>query len=299
MRNDRLNKYIWIIDTISSRGRISRSELNELWEKSALYDGRPIPHRSFFNYRRDIERIFNVDILCDNLNRYYIETPDSPADEAFRSWMLDSFAIRGAMADASDIASRIEVENIPSARDYLAPIISALRQNRQISFSYAGFNRSMPETDIPFEPYFLKLFRQRWYMIGRRADSGELRTYALDRIKALNITSREFSMPDGLAPSDIFGELFGITSSRGPVHHIIIEAQPITAKYLRALPLHRTQREDLYSNRSLFHYDMKITPDFVRELMSLGPDVTVVEPRELRVMLTEQLRSTLRNYDPS
>lgn len=297
MRNDLLNKYIWIVDTITSRGKITRRELNELWVHSALYDGHPIPHRTFFNYRRDIERLFNIEILCDNLNRYYIASSDSPADQAFRSWMLDSFAVRGAMAEASDLSQRIEVENIPSARDFLAPIIRALRENKLISFSYAGFNRVLPDTDILFAPYFLKLFRQRWYMIGIRSNSGDLRTYALDRIVSLVITDREFSMPDGLEPGDVFNDLFGITSSHGDVHHVILSVQPLTAKYLRALPLHHSQREDMYSDRSLFHFDLKLTPDFLRELMSLGPDVTVVEPKELRVMLTEQLRATLCNYE--
>ncbi len=298
MRNDMLNKYIWIVDTITSHGRLTRSEINRLWELSPHYDGNPIPHRTFFNYRRDIERIFNIDILCDNLHRYYIASPDSPADEAFRSWMLDSFAMRSAMTAASDLSGRIDVEKIPSARDYLAPIISALRANKCIVFSYKSFKRTLPDTDIPFAPYFLKLFRQRWYMIGRRTDTGEIRTYALDRIAALSLTSLTFTMPEGLEPADLFSDLFGITSSRGDVHHVILSTDPITAKYLRALPLHHTQREDLYSDRSLFHLDLKLTPDFVRELMSMGPDITVIQPKELRVMLTERLRETLRNYEP-
>ena len=81
------------------------------------------------------------------------------------------------------------------------------------------------------------------------------------------------------------------------MQHVVISAQPLTAKYLRALPLHHTQREELFSDHSLFHLDLKLTPDFLRELMSLGPDITVVSPKELRVMLTEQLRASLRNYD--
>lgn len=296
MRNDMLNKYIWIVDTITSHGRLTRREINDLWQRSAHFDGSPIPHRTFFNYRRDIERLFNIDILCDNLNRYYIASSDSPADEAFRSWMLDSFAMRGAVAEAKDLSRRIDVEKIPSARDYLAPIIRALRENKAVSFSYASFNRSRPDEDIAFEPYFLKLFRQRWYMIGRRSDSKELRTYALDRIVKLVITDRAFKMPPDLEPADIFNDLFGITSSHGPVHHVVLSVKPLTAKYLRALPLHHSQREELYSDRSLFHLDLKLTPDFLRELLSLGSDVTVVQPQELRLMVVEQLRASLLNY---
>ena len=297
MRNDMLNKYIWIVDTITKHGKITRKELNDLWERSAHYDGHSIPHRTFFNYRRDIERIFNIDILCDNLNRYYIATPDSPTDEAFRSWMLDSFAMRGAMNEVADLSKRIEVEKIPSARYFLTPILRAIRENKCIMFSYAGFTRSLPDVDILYAPYFLKLFRQRWYMIGLRLSSDDLRTYALDRITSLHITDKSFKLPEGLEPADIFDDLFGITSSKGPVQHVVISAQPLTAKYLRALPLHHSQREELFSDRSLFHLDLKITPDFIRELLSLGSDITVDSPKELRIMISEQLRASLRNYD--
>lgn len=297
MRNDKLNKYIWIVDTISARGRVTRQELDSLWQRSALFDGKGIPHRTFFKYRRDIEEVFGIDILCDNLNRYYIATPDSPSDEAFRSWMLDSFAMRGAVQSASSISERIEVEMVPSAREFLSPVIRAIESSSRIMFSYSNFSRSLPDEGIVFSPYFLKLFRQRWYMIGRRESDGDIRTYALDRIRELDILSDTFSLPDGLTPRDLFGDLFGITSSRGEVEHVILSAAPITAKYLRALPLHHTQREDRMSDRSLFHYDLKLTPDFVRELMSMGPDITVVAPPQLRLMLCERLKSTLGNYE--
>lgn len=297
MRTDLLNKYIWIVDTITARKHVTRAELNTLWMKSAQYDGHPILHRSFFNYRRDIESLFNIDILCDNLNRYYIESATSPAGEAFRAWMLDTFAIRGAMASASDLAGRIDVEKVPSARRFLTPVIQAIRSGNKVVFSYASFTRTMPDDDILFSPYFLKLFRQRWYMIGRRETQGDIRTYALDRITTLSITPHTFTLPDGLEPSDLFADLFGITSSKGDVQHIILSANPVTAKYLRALPLHRSQREEQYSDHSLLHLDMKLTPDFLRELMSLGPDITVIAPHTLRLMLVEQLRQTLNHYE--
>ena len=67
---DTLNKYVWIIDTLNRYGHLSRAEINDLWLKSSSSDGRPIPERTFFHYRREIEETFHVDILCDNFGRY-------------------------------------------------------------------------------------------------------------------------------------------------------------------------------------------------------------------------------------
>ncbi len=299
MRTDLFNKYIWIVDAITSHGRLTRAELNDLWLRSARSDGKPILHRSFFNYRRDIESIFNIDILCDNYDRYYIEKPHSSSDENFRNWMLDSFALRSAITGAVSLSDRIIVEKIPSARQFLPLMISAIQESKKVSITYAGFTRSLPEEGIVFAPYFLKLFKQRWYVIGLREASNEIRTYALDRIRELNILPYQFQMPDYIEPSEYFADLYGITSSKGEVKDVIVSASVTTAKYLRALPLHHSQREEQYSDRSLFHFRLKLTDDFLRELMSFGPDIQVVAPQELRVMMIDRLQQTLRNYEPS
>ena len=46
----------------------------------------------------------------------------------------------------------------------------------------------------------------------------------------------------------------------------------------------------------MFTYRMRLTPDLVKELLSFGPNVTVISPPELRAMVTEQLKATLDNY---
>ena len=42
---------------------------------------------------------------------------------------------------------------------------------------------------------------------------------------------------------------------------------------------------------------MKLTPDLVRDLVGIGPEITVLEPRELVLMVKTQLTRTLQNYD--
>ena len=69
------------------------------------------------------------------------------------------------------------------------------------------------------------------------------------------------------------------------------------AKYLRALPLHHSQRETLSDGYSLFSYRIKISYDFVQELLSYGSAVTVVRPPELRAMVVTSLKAALDNYE--
>ena len=297
MRTDSLNKYIWIIDTLTAHGKLTRTEISDLWLRSSLGDGNPIPHRTFFSYRRDIEQIFGIDIRCDSAYRYYIDKPQHAGGEAFRDWMLDSYALRHAMTDARDISDRIIVEKVPSARNHLSPLINAIRQRKAVRFTYSGYTRPFPETGLGLSPLFLRLYRQRWYIIGIRHSDKSVRTYALVRISDLEITTASFNMPDDPDPELYFSEIYGITYSHSETHTVKLKVQPYYANYLRALPMHRSQSEHIYSGYSIFSYRMKLTPDLVRDLVGIGPEITVLEPRELVLMVKTQLTRTLQNYD--
>lgn len=297
MSTGRINKYIWIVDTISRQGPISRARLSELWQRSPQGDGNPIPHRTFFSLRRRIEDELGVGIKCNAAHEYYIDSSETVHDVAYRDWLLDAASLQGALSDNRDISCRIHIEPVPSARQHLSSVLEAIRLSRRLRFTYASFSRPRPDHDILFEPYFVKLFSRRWYMVGRRVSDGETRTYALDRITDLAILPYTFPMPPEPTAESFFSDIFGITQSRAPAQHIKLKVAPRYAKYLRALPLHESQREEQFSHFSIFNYKMKLTDDLVRHLLSLGSDIEVIAPASLRLMLLSALKETLSKYE--
>lgn len=297
MNKNQISRYIWLVDTLSNHGRLTRAQINDLWMRSSLGDGNPMPERTFYNYRRAIEEIFKIDICCNSAGEYYIEKGDEDS-KGITDWLLDSFAVNNLLAGAPDIADRIEVEDVPSAREFLPLVISSLRDGIAIRFDYAGFNRSMTDRGIDFHPYFLKRYKQRWYMIGRRLKSNDLRTYALDRVKALELTGERFDLPEDLKISDLFGNILGVTASKADERTVRIRATRTQAKYFRALPLHHSQHEELTdTNYSIFRYKLKLNYELVHELMSLGDGVRVIEPKELRIMVKNELKKALDQYE--
>lgn len=133
-------------------------------------------------------------------------------------------------------------------------------------------------------------------MIGIREKSGDVRTYALDRVQEMQVLNEHFEMP-GLNPSTFFENLIGITSSKADVRTVRIMTTPTQAKYFRALPFHSTQEETLHDSYSVFSYRLKLNYELVHELLSFGDSLKVLAPRELVMMITDQLRSSLRMYD--
>lgn len=295
MAKELIEKYVWIVDTILQNRKISRADLNEQWKKSPYSSGNPIAERTFYHYRRRIEDLFKISIECTPDGRYYIEAGESPKAARFTNWVLDSSVTTNAMQTLGSNSGRVEMEDIPSARQFLPLIAEAMRQNRKIVFTYAGFSRSRPEVGILFSPYFLKLYKQRWYMYGEK-DGGAMRTYALDRVTEVDTSESKFKMPQGLTVDQVFGNIIGVTSSKADIRDITIQTTHTRAKYLRALPLHHSQTEEIHDFYSLFHFRLKLNYELVSEIVAMGSDVKVLAPRELQVMVTDRLRETLQNY---
>lgn len=292
-----INRYVWLVDTIGRYGRITLKDLNKVWLSSQISDGRPLARRTFFHYRDAIEEMFDIDIKCDRTTfEYYIDDSGSENNARLRSWLMDSVSMSGMLSSAHDISGRIMLENVPSAREHLPVIIDALKQNRRIRFSYKSYTRSLPTDGIVLEPYFVKIFKQLWYVIGRNVKEGKIKTYSLDRISNLNLMQDTFAMPEEVKPSEFFKDCFGIITNSNRPKRIVLRVEPTQAKYFRALPLHSSQQEEVHDHYSIFSYRMRITYDLKEEIMSHGASIEVLEPEELKVLIRTELENALSQY---
>jgi len=297
LSKDLFSRYIWIVDTIKRYGRITREELNDRWSRSQFsVRGEGIPRRTFYNYRQAIEDLFKIDIECDPATfEYYIDDGDQH-NESVTDWLLNSAAMNNVLSDSRTISSRIFLEDVPSARRYLSVVISALKEQRQLDFNYSPYTRSSSRP-VTLEPYFLKIFRQRWYITGRNVDEDKLKTYALDRMDQVTLATT-FTMPEDFDAEEFCADTFGIMFTHGEAKRVVLRTDPHQAKYFRTLPLHHSQQEMIHDQYSDFSYRLKLTPDFVQELLGYGPRVMVMEPPELRAMIVSSLRDTLNAYGP-
>lgn len=282
-------------------GRLSKRELDERWARSHLSNGESsIPRRTFYNYRQAIEEIFSLTIKCDeHTYEYYIDTEDDPDQRHSRmtEWLLNSSSTSSVVGGARDISNRVMLENVPSARENLAPIMEAIRENHPVTFDYHPYTRVNPSTGVGIEPYFIRIYRQLWYVTGRETASGKVKTYSLDRIKNLRISTETFKLPADADPEIYFRDSVGIMVTKGIPYDVRLQASARQAKYLRALPLHPSQREEVGDKYSVFTLKLLLTPELVSEIVSRGADLTVLSPPELRAMVKEELAAALKNYE--
>ena len=297
MARNMINRYVWLVDTISRYGRITLKDLNAAWLRSEISEGKPLARRTFFHYRDGVEEMFDINIQCDKGTfEYYIDDTGGEENARLLSWLVDSVSMSGTLSNARDISSRIMLENVPSAREHLPVVIDALKQNRRIRFSYKSYTRALPTDGIVLEPYFVKIFKQLWYVIGLNVKDNLIKTYSLDRMSNLNLLQDTFDMPDNINPSEFFKDCFGIITNQNSAKRIVLRVEPTQAKYFRALPLHSSQQEEVHDQYSIFTYRMRITYDLKEELMSHGATIEVLEPQELKTLIRTELQQALNNY---
>lgn len=290
---------MWLVDTIRRYGRITRHQLEQAWERSPYSEGRKLSRRTFCNHRDMAEELFNVNIVCDPATFEYYIDDENENRESVTEWLLDSVTLNDVLSGAKEITDRIFVENVPSAREHLSTIIDALKEHHPVVFDYHPYTRTLPTRGIVIEPYFLKLFKQRWYMVGKVTGENKIKTYALDRVRNAKMLAEVFEDDSDFDIAGYFKHSYGIVVTQTEPRKVVLKVSPRKAKYLRALPLHDSQMETVSDKFSLFTYTMRVTEDFVAELLSHGADITVLEPPELRAMVATALKDSLKNYSDS
>ncbi len=280
-----LKRYLWLIDTLKRSPGMTFEEIADKWENSSVNDnGSVLSKRTFYNHYQAVARHFGIEIECRRgrgLNTYSIANPEVIEENALTKWAIESFSIGELLLGNASIANKILLEDIPSGREWLEPVLSALQQNRQLSITYENFVGT--KFSGIASPLCVKLFKRRWYvlcLIGK----GQMRIFSLDRVKSLNITSDTFVYPENFVAADYFHNVFGIISGiERKVENIVIRTYAELPGYLRSLPMHHSQRE-LESNDRYTDFSLQLIPtfDFIQELLLHRDQLEVLSPESLR-----------------
>ena len=280
-----LKRYLWLIDTLKRGGEMTFDEIAGRWSKSSVNDnGSELSKRTFYNHCQAVARHFGIDIECRRgrgLNLYSISNPEAIEENSLTKWVLDSFSLGELLLGNASISDKILLEEIPSGREWLGPILQALQNNCQIELEYRNF------VSVTFtgkvSPLCVKLFKRRWYVLCEVGNDRK-RIFSLDRVKSLIVTESEFVYPKDFVPADYFRDVFGIVAGTGgKVENIVIRTYAELPGYLRSLPMHHSQRE-LDSNAEYTDFSLRLRPsfDFIQELLLHREQLEVLSPQTLR-----------------
>lgn len=291
-----LNKYAWLVDTIHKAGRITFIEINDLWQDEM--GGGELPKRTFNNWKYAAEEMFGLNIYCDRrTNEYYINSDVVKDRKDLRKWLLQTAILSNRLSDSMKLSTRILVEEVPSAQQFLTEVLEAMKKSRRLTITYQSYGRPKPFT-FPIEPYCLKCFRQRWYILAHSPEYEKILVYSLDRIQDLQTEEKTFKLPKGFDAAGFFADYFGVIPQTDvEMTEVVLRISDYQAPYLRSLPLHHSQKEEVQADgSSLFTYHLRPTLDFQQALLALGPSAEVLQPESLREEIKGEIEEMLAMY---
>ncbi len=287
-------EYIWLVNTIRKAGDdgITFAEINEKWLETELSEGVELARSTFNRHKDAIEDIFGLIIDCNRLNgyRYFISNEEVLGEDSIQNWMLNTLTVNNIIGEALTLQDRILLQPAPVEGDYLKMVIEAMKKNVKLAVDYRKYGDDEPR-HLTFEPYCIKLFKQRWYILGHfhrnaiadRPEVGYFGVFSFDRILNMSLTDDKFQMDPSFNAQAYFEECFGVLANDDTVaQRIVIRVFGDERFYVRDLPIHKSQRvigqgED-YTDFELF---MRPTIDLSTHFVSRSFLIKVLEPQWL------------------
>ena len=180
---------------------------------------------------------------------------------------------------------------------YKFVVISILRQTECAPLLVKRLD-SVKRVDV--YPYCVKVLKQHWYVVAYSPHKKQILIYALDRFQGLSRTNNIFQVPEDFDGEIFFMDYFGIiVDDKTEAQTVEIKVYHGQNNYLRALPLHHSQKEiESTDTYSIFSYYMKPSYDFRQELLSHGANIEVLSPEWLREEMATEACGMCEHYRP-
>ena len=192
----------------------------------------------------------------------------------------------------------ISFKNAPEVKgtQYLEPIIQAIENQQAVRIYYLPFYEDKPYFNV-VHPYLLKEHGFRWYLVGLNEFKGQVRTYALDRIRDMKAAEGIIYIPPAFDAETYFRHAIGIIAPEGTPALIKLAVQKTQAQYLITQPWHDSQNIEAETEEEIiFSFRVFPTYEFKSLVLSLGKDGRIMEPASLREEMKAELAQMLDNY---
>lgn len=256
--------------------------------------------------QRDLEALrweFGIKIVCDrqNNNVYKIDYENSLEINSFLQILNTAITADILLESIKDYSKMIDYIQVGADSTFkgvskLRELLFAVKNKREISFNYLPFYKEKPKQHI-LEPYLLKEYLNRWYIIGVDKAVNEFRTYGIDRLDDLKILTQSFERDEKIDPKELFEHTIGLNYNYSGIERVVLSFTPFQANYIKTQPLHPTQKvisED--DNECLIELYIVPNYEFIQRVLMNANGVKVFEPEWLKDEVLEILKLTIERY---
>lgn len=178
-------------------------------------------------------------------------------------------------------------------------LLDAIQERREISFDYHKLAASQSELRT-VRPYHVGQVEHGWYLIAYDLKRKSMRTFALQRISDLKISKKTFSRDSKFNAVEYLGSAFGIWNydeSTAKEYQIRVRFEGYAARIVAERQWHATQKiVQLEEGCIEFQATLSGLEEIRRWILSWGSKACVLEPRELRESIQDELSAMSEAY---
>ena len=151
-----------------------------------------------------------------------------------------------------------------------------------------------------FAPYFVEPYAvgQTTHVIGWREPPDALRTFKIERIRAIEILDETYTIPKTFSPRELLEDAWGIWYTEKEPVEVILCFHPRVADRVRETQWHPNEETQAQENGSLLWIAAVAEPrEMLPWIRGWGGDVEALEPKELREALIKETRKMALLYE--
>lgn len=180
-------------------------------------------------------------------------------------------------------------------------LAKAVLESRELRFDYQKL-RDSTSMRRRLQPYHLAEIDGGWYVIGYDLDREARRTFAVQRMKSVTLTSKRFVRSRDFRLEDHFAGSFGVWAGEGegtPSFDVKIRFRGFAARIVAERRWHPSQEIYLIEpDGSVVDLSMRLSAleDVSRWILGFGAQAEVLAPEELRERVSGELKNAAAQY---
>lgn len=181
--------------------------------------------------------------------------------------------------------------------EHIERLYQAIINKEVVELCYKSF-KARSAGDFLFHPYYLKEYRNRWFVLGVKKKGAPVLTLALDRIVTIKESTAKYVNTKDFNPHAFFEHVIGVTvSQNSPPEKVVFFADNETAPYILTKPWHHSQQiVETTSAGTTFSIMVQMNFELEREILGFGDRIKIISPERLKRRIKEQFENALDLY---
>ena len=297
----KLKKCLYLINLLERKGSLTLKEINDYYQYSSICEDDEILPRTFLRYKDYIEETFPCYIEFNaRTGKYELHRHRSlyGEDDSLYDYLLSAYHIEGMTELALKHRDKIMLNEAPTGVEQVQIILEAIDKKRGIECDNYSYNKKTIKQQ-KLIPYFLRTWENRWYLVAEPDNHHHgLSVFALERMDNIRLTEEKIFPSKKISADEYFDGSFGVNHSDDQKpERILIKVYSTQVEYVRALPIHESQKEvETTDEWSVFEY--RIIPCFnlYQQLLWHREKLEVLEPKSVREEMKKIVEEIQKNY---